>query len=303
MMLQITLKRIIRSGYLNFRRNGWLSTATILVMVMALFVLGWLMMFSVVANTALSSLENKIDISVYFKNNSSESDISAVKNDLTVLPEVANVDFISAEESLESFRERHKENKLISDSLEELGGNPLSASLNIKAKDARNYAAISEFLSAKNYQAIDKINYFENQKVIERLSAVVNTSRIFGSVLVLFLGFIAVLVAFNTVRLAIYTMREEINIMRLVGATAWFIRGPFLFEGMLYGSIAALVTTFSFFPILWVVSSPLSSAISGINIFGYFKSNFFEFFAIMIFTGICLGVLSSFIAIRRYLRV
>ena len=252
MMLQITLKRIIRSGYLNFRRNGWLSTATILVMVMALFVLGWLMMLSVVANTALSSLENKIDISVYFKNNSSESDISAVKNDLTVLPEVANVDFISAEESLESFRERHKENKLISDSLEELGGNPLSASLNIKAKDARNYAAISEFLSAKNYQAIDKINYFENQKVIERLSAVVNTSRIFGSVLVLFLGFIAVLVAFNTVRLAIYTMREEINIMRLVGATAWFIRGPFLFEGMLYGSIAALVTTFSFFPILLI---------------------------------------------------
>lgn len=299
----VTIKRIIRSGYLNFRRNGWLSTATVLVMTMALFVLGWLMMLSVVANTALLSLENKIDISVYFKTNSSDSDIAAVKNDLIVLPEVTKVDFVSSEFALSEFRERHKENQLISDSLEELGGNPLSASLNIKAKDARNYAAISEFLSAKNYPVIDKINYFENQRVIERLSAIVNASRIFGSALVLFLGFIAVLVAFNTVRLAIYTMREEINIMRLVGATAWFIRGPFLFEGMIYGSIAALVTTFSFFPILWVISSPLSAALSGVNLFSYFKSNFFEFFGIMIFAGICLGVLSSFIAIRRYLKV
>lgn len=299
----VTIKRVIKYGYLNFRRNGWLSTATVLVMTMALFVLGWLMMLSVVANTALSSLENKIDISVYFKNNSNESDITAVKEDLTVLPEVAKVDYVSSEEALNDFRKRHKDNKLISDSLEELGGNPLSASLNIKAKDARNYAAISEFLSAKNYPAIDKINYFENQKVIERLSSVVNASRLFGSALVLFLGFIAVLVAFNTVRLAIYTMREEINIMRLVGATAWFIRGPFLFEGMIYGAIASLVATFSFFPILWVISSPLSAALSGVNISSYFKSNFLEFFGIMVFAGVSLGVISSFIAIRRYLKV
>ena len=299
----VTIKRVIKYGYLNFRRNGWLSTATVLVMTMALFVLGWLMMLSVVANTALSSLENKIDISVYFKNNSNESDITAVKEDLTVLPEVAKVDYVSSEEALNDFRERHKDNKLISDSLEELGDNPLSASLNIKAKDARNYAAISEFLSAKNYPAIDKINYFENQKVIERLSSVVNASRLFGSALVLFLGFIAVLVAFNTVRLAIYTMREEINIMRLVGATAWFIRGPFLFEGMIYGAIASLVATFSFFPILWVISSPISAALSGVNISSYFKSNFLEFFGIMVFAGVSLGVISSFIAIRRYLKV
>ena len=299
----VTIKRVIKYGYLNFRRNGWLSTATVLVMTMALFVLGWLMMLSVVANTALSSLENKIDISVYFKNNSNESDITAVKEDLTVLPEVAKVDYVSSEEALNDFRKRHKDNKLISDSLEELGGNPLSASLNIKAKDARNYAAISEFLSAKNYPAIDKINYFENQKVIERLSSVVNASRLFGSALVLFLGFIAVLVAFNTVRLAIYTMREEINIMRLVGATAWFIRGPFLFEGMIYGAIASLVATFSFFPILWVISSPISAALSGVNISSYFKSNFLEFFGIMVFAGVSLGVISSFIAIRRYLKV
>src|SRR3989338_3741241 len=299
----VTIKRVIKYGYLNFRRNGWLSTATVLVMTMALFVLGWLMMLSVVANTALSSLENKIDISVYFKNNSNESDITAVKEDLTVLPEVAKVDYVSSEEALNDFRKRHKDNKLISDSLEELGGNPLSASLNIKAKDARNYAAISEFLSAKNYPAIDKINYFENQKVIERLSSIVNASRLFGSALVLFLGFIAVLVAFNTVRLAIYTMREEINIMRLVGATAWFIRGPFLFEGMIYGAIASLVATFSFFPILWVISSPISAALSGVNISSYFKSNFLEFFGIMVFAGVSLGVISSFIAIRRYLKV
>jgi len=121
--------------------------------------------------------------------------------------------------------------------------------------------------------------------------------------LALVLAFIAVLVAFNTIRLAIYTMREEIGIMRLVGATQWFIRGPFLVSGMMYGFLASALTTLIFFPLTWLTAPKLSVLIPDFDLFRYFVANFMEFFAVMFVCGVALGVLSSFIAIRRYLRI
>lgn len=297
------LKRILRAGYLSFKRNGWLSAATIMVMALVLFVLGNLVFLGALANTLLSTFESKIDISVYFVAEGTEENMLAVKRDLEALPDVASVTYTSRDEALAQFRERHKANALIAEALDELGENPLEASLNIRAKDPTNYAAISDFLLQKNYPVVDKINYFENQAVIDRLGAIVGTVRGSGALLAVFLAFVAVLVAFNTIRLAIYTMREEIGIMRLVGATQWFIRGPFLVGGLLYGSIAAAAVTFLFFPLTWLVSPKLTLLVPNFNMFQYFLTNFFEFFAVMLIAGIGLGTVSSFIAIRRYLEI
>jgi len=302
-MFKITLKRIIGSGYQSFRRNGWLSTATIMVMVLVLFVLGNLIFLGAIAGTVLNALESKIDISMYFVTSAPEEGILGVKRELESLPDVKEVSYVSKEQALEIFRDKHRQNALIADALEEIGDNPLVASLNIKARDPSNYAVISEFLLEKNYPTVDKINYFENQIVIDRLANILSSIRGGGAILAVFLSLIAVLVAFNTVRLAIYTMREEIGIMRLVGATSWFIRGPFLINGVLYGGISALVITFLFFPLSWLAAPKLSFLIPNFNLFSYFISNFFEFFGIMIFAGIFLGVTSSFIAIRRYLQI
>lgn len=302
-MSKITFKRIIKSGYLSFRRNGWLSTATILVTALVLFVLGNLVFLGAFTNKALNSLESKVDISIYFGQDASEQNILAVKKDLEILPEVAEVNYVSRDQALTQFRERHKANALIINALEELGINPLAASFNIRAKDPSNYAAISDFLLKKNYPVVEKINYFENQKVIDRLGSILGAARGLGAGLVFLLGFIAVLVAFNTVRLAIYTAREEIGIMRLVGATSWFIRGPFLVSGVIYGGIAAAATTLLFFPVSWLAAPKLALLVPDFDLFRYFISNFFEFFGIMFFTGITLGVVSSFIAIRRYLEI
>ncbi len=300
-MSKITFKRIIKSGYLSFRRNGWLSTATILVMALVLFVLGNLIFLGAFTNKALSALESKVDISIYFLQDAPEQEILSIKKDLEVLPEIAEINYVSKDQALAQFREQHKTNALIISALEELDANPLVASFNIRAKDPTSYGAISDFLLKKNYPLVEKINYFENQKVIDRLGSILGAARGVGAGLAFFLAFIAVLVAFNTIRLAIYTMREEIGIMRLVGATSWFIRGPFLISGVIYGSIAAAVTTLLFFPVSWLVAPKLALLIPDFDLFRYFLSNFFEFFLIMFFTGITLGVVSSFIAIRRYL--
>lgn len=297
----VTFRRIFQSGYVSFRRNDWLSAATIVVMSMMLFVFGMLIFAGAFASTALGSLESKVDITVYFKPDASEENIVALKSDLESLEEVKEVLYISRDDALARFRDTNKENALISDALAELGENPLEASLNIRAKNPSQYGAISDFLLNKNYLFVDKINYFENQLVINRLGAIIGTVRGSGVVLVILLAFVAVLVAFNTIRLGIYTMREEIGIMRLMGAEKWFVRGPFLVSGVLYGVIAGVITTFLFFPLAWLASPKISLLMSDFNLFQYFLHNFWQFLLVMLVVGIGLGVASSFIAIHRYL--
>ena len=272
-------------------------------MSMVLFVLGGMVFLGALANTVLESLEEKVDITVYFTADAPAEQMSKVKREVEALPETEKATYVSRDQALVEFREKHRGNALIVSALDEVGDNPLLASLNIKAKDATSYAAISKFFLEKNYPVVEKINYFENQAVIDRLGSILGTARGTGALLAVFLAFIAVLVAFNTVRLAIYTAREEIGIMRLVGATSWFIRGPFLISGVLYGAVAALATVIVFFPLTWLISPKLALLIPDFNLFQYLLTNLIEFSAIMFFAGIALGVTSSFIAMRRYLQI
>lgn len=258
---------------------------------------------SVVAHTILGDLENKIDISVYFVPSATEDDVFRVKKSLELLPAVKEVAYVSQGMALADFRSRHAEDEVILSSLDELEGNPLEASLNIKAHDSSRLSEIAKFLKERNYPMVETVNYFENKIVIDRLGAIVAGVRNSGLVLIAVLAVVAMLVAFNTIRLAIYTAREEINVMRLVGATSWFIRGPFLLQGILQGAIAASITAGLFYPLLWFVGPRMAAFLPNIDLYGYFRGNFFEFFGILAGAGIFLGVFSSFIAMRKYLRV
>ena len=259
---------------------------------------------SVVANAVLSDLENKIDISVYFLPGAPENKVLNIKNEIVVQDNVRDVDYVSQDEALAVFKEKHKNDTVIVASLEELGDeNPLGAVLNIKAQNPEQLASIAQFLQAKKYDVVDKINYFENQNVIERLSAIVSGVKSIGLAIVLVLSFVAVLVAFNTVRLAIFTSREEINIMKLVGASNWFVRSPFLVTGLIHGGFSSFFTSFLFLPIVWAISPKVSFLLPRINLFDYFTSNFFEFFLIIFATGVTLGVGSSALAVRKYLKI
>ena len=291
----------MRAGWLGFWRNAWLSAATIIVMTLVLFVVGNLVFLGALSHTVLRSLESKIDVSVYFTPEAPEQEILTLKREMEARPDVKEVSYISRDSALASFRERHKDSALIVGALDELDDNPLQASVNIKAADSSQYGAISDFLAEKKSPIVSKINYFENQDVIDRLSSIVGSVRGAGAVLTIFLAFVAVLVAFNTIRMAIYTVREEIKIMRLVGASRWFIRGPFLVTGLLYGAAAGALITLAFLPLTWLAAPKILLLVPDFNLFRYFISNGLEFFLIMLGAGIFLGVVSSLIAVRRYL--
>lgn len=300
----ITFKRIIKAGLKNFWRNGWLSTATISIMVLTLIVISALLMLNVIASVVLVNLQEKIDVSVYFKLEANEEDILIVKSQLEKLDEVERVDYVSRDEALAKFKERHKDNPYLIQSLQELGDNPLEASLNIKAQQASQYEAISQFLEGIYYSnIIDKVDYRQNKEVIDKLSSIIANVKLVGLSLSGVLVLIVILVTFNAIRLAIYSSRGEIKIMRLVGANNWFIRGPFVVEGVLYGVISSLITLGVLYPIFYFISPKLSGFLPIEDLFGYFQANFWALFAILLTLGIVLGVVSSFFAVRKYLKV
>lgn len=297
------LKRIIISGWRSFWRNGWLSGATVGIMTLTLFTITSLILVSVILSTLLVSLQDKVDISVYFTLNATETEILNIKEDLAKLEEIKNVEYVSRDDALGLFEERHKENEVLQESLDEIGSNPFQASLNIRAIDPNYYANISSFLESRYDSLIDKVNFQENQLVIERLAEIIGVTRRSGVIISLSLGLIAILVAFNTIRLAIYSNRQEIEIMKLVGASNWFVRGPFVVEGILYGVFAALVALFIIYPVILIVGPKISSFVPVINLTSYFNANLLSLLFVNLGLGIVLGTVSSAIAVRRYLRV
>src|SRR3989338_8596568 len=310
-MDKITFRRILKWGFLNFFRNGVVSAATVLVISLSIFMIGSVIVGSAFLSGIISSLEEKVDISAYFKTGAPEEQILALKKDLEALPEVRAVKYISADEALAAFRERHIGDEAILQSLEVVGANPFSSSLEIKAHDSSKYDAISKFLEKGSYGGIldadssgqKKITYRQNQFVIDRLSSLLSTSRRIGFAVSLILAVIALMVAYSTVRLAIYNSRDEISVMQLVGASRAFIRGPFLVEGVIHGIIASFFSLALLYPAFWLMGNKTSALFGGVNVFQYFLSNILQIFFILLVAGVLLGVLSAFIAIRRYLKV
>jgi cell division transport system permease protein len=297
------ISRIFHFGLKNFWRNGWLSTATVAIMTLASIGFLGLIMFGVITHAAANAIQSKIDISVYFNTNTSEDEILNIQQSLEGLSQVASVNYISQDQALATFQQNHASDPTVSQAINQLDTNPLEASLNVTAKDPSEYGAINDYLSSPDLsQYIDTISYAQNQDVINRLAAIVRDVSIGGWIVTIFLALVAGLVMFNTIRLAIYSNREEIGVMRVVGASNSLVRGPFVVEGMLWGLIAALVSLIVFAPVLYFVSPYLNEFIPGLNIFRYFYTHIIQLFFYELLFGVVIGGLSSFWAVRRYLK-
>ncbi|KKS92208.1 MAG: Cell division ABC transporter, permease protein FtsX [Parcubacteria group bacterium GW2011_GWC1_43_12] len=303
LMIKTTLTRILKSGWQSFWRNYWLSTATVAVMTLALMVVAGLSIFNVMTQEVVSILEGKVDVSVYFHNDAEEAKIIQVKEELQELDEVKSIEYISKEDALAQFQERHKDDPMILQSLQELDQNPLEASLNVKANFASQYESLANYLSQDRFQGIiDKINYKQNKEIISRLNRMTASIQKTGWGISLVLALLAVLVSFNTVRLTMFNWRDEISVMRLVGAGNWFIRGPFLVEGIIYGIVAGAITLILLFPILYILTPKVSSFLPGINLIEFYQANFLQYSVLIIGVGVIIGGVSSLIAVRRYLK-
>ncbi len=300
----IFLARIIKSGFQSFIRNGLLSSATVVVMTLTLLVCSGLIIFGNATTSVIQSIESKIDISIYFKTNVSENQILAIKKNLGQLNEVANVEYISQDDALNTFKERHKDDPIILQSLEELGYNPLSAALNIKAKNPQNYEGIANYLEKEvSPEFIDKINYSQNQVIIDRLIKITNTVKKGGLILALVLALVVFLITFNTIRIAIYSNRESISIMRLVGATSSLIRGPYVIQGFIIALAASILAMIILIPSIYSIASSFNNFIPEFNIVSFFWSHFFYLFGIQLLVGLILTIISSAVAIRKYLKL
>ena len=298
----VTLSRIIKFAWQGFLRNGWLSVSTIGIMILALLVFESLILFNVIAGGAIESVQEKVDISVYLKSNVSEDSVLNIKRSLEGLSEVKAVEYVSREEALEEFKARHADDETFVQTLEELDENPLLASLNIKANELGEYDTIASYLEAPNLaDSIEKVTYAQNKVVIDRLDKLTNATERGVVALTIFLAFLAVLVTFNTIRLAIFSNREQIEIMRLVGASNSFIRGPYIAEGVLYGLIAAVVSFAILVPVISFMSPHIAGFILEVNLGDYFANNWVNLILYQVLFGVTLGIVSSAIAIRKYL--
>lgn len=306
-MFWTTIKRIIKAGFINFWRNGSVSLSAIFVMVIALSIITTTILTTAFLGTALKELQDKIDINIYLVQSAEESSITDLKDRLETLSEVKEITYISREQALEQFRARHENDQRILQALDEVGENPLTAVLNIKAKEPSQYAGIAAFLGGKTalsgdiLSIVDKVNYNDNKIAIERLVRVIAGVKKLGSFFTIVMVGISILITFNTIRLAIFIAREEIGIMRLVGGNRGYIRGPFVVEGMMYGFVAGLLTLIIFYPVTYWFRNTTQGFYGGVDLQHYFVANFLEIFSIVIFSGVVLGAVSSYLAVRKYL--
>ena len=298
------LARIFKYGWQNFSRGRWLSAATLTVIVLALIVFQGLIIFTVVTKTSIAILKEKIDISVYFKPESSETDMAKMIKAIEELPETASVEFISREKALAEFKTAHADDPAITQALAELEENPLSAVLNVKAENPGQYGAIAAKIDAPEWQKIvGKVTYRQNQAIIDRLGKAIDVGNRLGLIITMLLTVTAIIVTFNTVSLAIYSNRDEIGIMRLVGAPASFISGPYMVEGVIYGVIGAAASLAILWPAVYWGAPYLKYFITGLDLRAYVLDHAFALAGYQLIFGIALGVISSNFAIQKYLKI
>lgn len=309
-MLITKVKRIVRSGFVSFWRNGYVSLASVLVMTVTLLVISAMFMFGAMLQSTVDTIKSKVDISVYFKTDAGEADIAVLQKRIEGLPEVSEVEYTTRQEAYDEFRARHADDSSTLSALDEIGDNPFGASFNIKAKDPSQYESIVTFV--QNQQAgatgqgatiIDRINYTNNKQAIDALSRIITASNTLGTALIIFFAFVAILITFNTVRLAIYVFREEISVMRLVGASEMYIRGPFVTVGLMYGFVSGLVTLIILFPVSYYAGPVTLKLGTGLDLWAYYLAHILPMAGVVLGVGLVLGAVSSYLAVRKYLKV
>ena len=302
----ISLIRILKFSFQDIWRNIWLSLITVTIMVLALITINFLIVFNVITKIASDVVQDRIDVSVYLKNTVSPEQTDSIKQYLLSLSDIENVEVITPDLAMERFKEKYKDNEKILQSVTELETNPLGYTLVVKAKDPSAYPNIMASLDAPQYSdfILDK-SYEDHEAMISKIESISGRVQKAGIIISLIFILISTLIVINTIRIAIYTHREEIGIMRLVGATNWFIRMPFLVESIIFSIVAIIISTTVLYPILSVCQPYLESFFEtqNYNVLDYFNQNFIKIFGLEFLGIVLINIIASSLAIRRYLKV
>ena len=288
----------------GFARNLSTTLGSIITIFLSLFIIGLFLMGGAVIQNVVQSVENEVSITAYVADEASESDIAAAQDYIRGLDGVASVSFTTKDQALEKFREMSSNAAIV----DELGGNPLPASIDIELSDPQKVEEVAKQIeSSDQFKKIadednpsDSLKY--GQRTVERLFSVTNYIRYIGIALIILLVFIALVFINNTIRLAIMARRKEIAIMRLVGASNGFIRGPFLMEGALHAIIGAALAIVSIELIRNLALPRLQASLAFLPI-DVAPNTFLFIYLILLVAGLIIGLIGSMLAMRRYLKV
>lgn len=303
-MKTLKLWRTFKEGKANFIRNGWLTFATISILSLSLFIVSLSFLLGTTSELVLQNMREKVSVNVSFNPDVPEERIRSIQNELrNYTKEVASVEYISRENALKQFLSESGNDPVIAQAVEEIGENPLLASLVIKAVKPDQYETIVEAIKQSTFQNdISRINFEKNKKIFTRLNHISQTTQKVGIVLGSLFIFIAILITFNTIRITIYSHRQEFEIMRLVGASNIYVRMPFVFEGALYGLVSSIVTMIFLSIVSYYIAPYTNGALAVGNFMDLYKQYAIFIFLSLVTFGVALGVFSSAIAIRRYLK-
>ncbi len=301
----LSFLRIIKFSFQDIFRNIWLSIVTITILILALFSINMLLTVKLISQNAVSAVKEKINISLYFKADASEATILDVQSRVKAMPEVRAVTLISKSEALDNFRNRNNNNPEILNALKELGKNPLSPSLIIVPKNFDDSGRLITILRALDSEAIESRDFSDNSLILERINFVTNRVNEIGMFLIIIFVLTSILVAYNAIRVAIYTHRQEIEIMRLVGASNFFIYTPYLVSAFVYALVATSAIVLVFYPFLSIMQPYLEVFFTGysVNILTYYVNNFASIFGLQFMIVFAITTFASLLAARKYAKI
>lgn len=303
-----TVMRIVRTGMINFVRNAWLAIAAMAIMIITLTII----LFSIIANATFSNtvkqITDKINISIYLKDTTTKEQAEEFVSGLKRLPNSEEVTYLSKSDALKVYMEQNKDNQQLLAAINETD-NPLPATIQVKPRDLnrlneiRNYADKAE---NKKLQSDPMSDSGDRRQAIDKITHATNIMGRIGVGAVLVFAVISVLIIFNTIQMAIFNRRDELQIMRLLGASTTYIRGPFVVETIIYGVLSAIVSILIINAVFVTASSSLQATSFGLLDITYaqefFGKYYWQLFAMQLMLGILIGAVSSTIATARYLK-
>lgn len=303
-----TLQRIFKSGFINLFRNAWLTIAATAVMVVALTIISIAFVLNVTANNAIDVLAKDLKANVYIANDISEVQLQTLKSGLQNLDFVDSVDYITQEQAREDLAGDFKQEDGIAQALALAGEDVLPASFRISVNDLKRMPEIQTFADSEEYaQLIDSVSLGQSdaQDTIDKAASAqrfINTGSIVAAIT---LSAVSIMIIFNTIRMAIYTRRDEIRIMKLIGATPDYIRGPFLVEASLYGVFAGIIAHIGVYSLVVSIGKKVAEQREFAATYDYLTSPWIVSAMLLsvVLIGIFIGLLSSMLAMERHLKL
>ena len=297
--------RILKFAVQDIWRNIGLSFMTVMILVLMLLSVNALWSVDILTKEAVNLVKDQINVSLYLSAGITDKQLTELKNYVSSFPEVVNLDVSSKDIVLANFQERHKMSREVLDALNELGANPFGPTLVIKTKEPSDYKKIIDSLNVPEYESLIEAKSFDqHEEAIDRIQNITTRIEEIGMGLSILFAIIAFLIIFNTIRVSIFTHHTEIGIKRLVGASNWFIRGPYVVEAFLFTAISIAFTIFTVFLTLSYVDPYLNIAFpNGFSLTNYYNSNILMIFGIQALAVLVLNIVSGWLAMRRQLKV